>query len=181
MPKRKERSVVERRAVEERMGEIMSLIGERQRVVEEVSLEANQQVEEIKRGAEQKTGLINQEIEALFEQGYRIAEEYYDLLTLGKGRRTIDISSGIFGWRTTPPKVAIDDSDAVIRSIKALGFLEFLRVKEEVDKSAILKSPDKATLIAGIEIVQEEEFVLIPAATDTPVKRRFRKKRRSSD
>ena len=51
----------------------------------------------------------------------------------------------------------------VIENIKSWGLFQFLRVKEEVNKEALLADPNNAKAIAGVSIREnEEEFVIKP-------------------
>lgn len=83
------------------------------------------------------------------------------------GTKTVDFGTGTVRWRWNPPKVrlsggeeAIIDrittkkAEAVARDDAATdaAFGNFLRVKIEIDKEAMLKNPDLARTIEGVSI-----------------------------
>ena len=94
------------------------------------------------------------------------------------------------GWRTSPPAVQIKDVEDVIKRIKKLGLVDFIRTKETIDKPAMLKNPEKAKSVQGVSITQNEEFFVKPAELKVEVtgrkwkieskKRRVRKRTSSN-
>ena len=97
-----------------------------------------------------------------------------------KGRKSIEMLSGVLGFRLGTPKVGL-----ISRAFtweKVLGLLEsvsvwrnFVRIKREVDKEALLachaNAPDKAEWEAearrfGVRITQEETFYADPKGTE---------------
>ena len=59
--------------------------------------------------------------------------------------------------------MTIKGVEAVIAAIKTLGLSSFLRTKEEIDKEAMLREPDKARLVQGVSIGSEgETFAVEP-------------------
>lgn len=76
-------------------------------------------------------------------------------------------AAGEVSWRRRPPKVSVRYVDAVIEAVKKLDLTKFLRVKEEVNKEAMLADPDLARTIAGVTIGSEgEDFVVKPFETE---------------
>ena len=81
--------------------------------------------------------------------------------------KTARLATGEVSWRTRPPSVVPRGGLAnVIESLKKLGLTRFLRVKEELDKEAILADPTAATLVRGLSISQREDFVVKPFSTE---------------
>ena len=81
-------------------------------------------------------------------------------VVLTKEARTITLSSGVFGWRMTTPRVETDRSDEeTIALLKRTKNAEFVRIIEEVDRQALLA---KRPVIAGITYVQDDEFFVVP-------------------
>lgn len=83
------------------------------------------------------------------------------------GTKTVDFGTGTVKWRWNPPKVRISgDAEDVITAIVQLAeeattrgdadasnaLLNFLRVKQEIDKEAMLKNPDLARTLPGVGI-----------------------------
>ena len=96
-----------------------------------------------------------------------------------KGRKSIEFASGILGFRTGTPKLALLNRswtwDKVLERLKT-NFPNFIRIKREVDKDAVLAfavatSPTADAITSnGMKVVQEESFYVEPALTDTEVK-----------
>jgi len=79
-----------------------------------------------------------------------------------------DFGTGRINWKLRPPRVSIRAVEAVIEACKKVGFPQFVRVKEEINKDAMLADPDKARLIAGVTISSAgEEFVIEPAELES--------------
>jgi len=75
--------------------------------------------------------------------------------------------AGEVSWRSRPPKVTIRGADVVIEALKRLGLTRFLRVKEEVNKEAMLAEPEVATTIAGVSVGSAgEDFIVKPFETE---------------
>lgn len=83
------------------------------------------------------------------------------------GIKTVDFGTGTVRWRWNPPKVRITGGEeAVVDRIAAkkaeamarddaateAAYGNFLRVKVEIDKEAMLKNPDLARTIDGVSI-----------------------------
>lgn len=71
-------------------------------------------------------------------------------------------ATGEVKWRLRPPSIAIRGADAVLATMKKLGFDRFVRTKEEIDKEALLKELDVAKGIGGVTVSQREDFVVVP-------------------
>jgi phage host-nuclease inhibitor protein Gam len=93
------------------------------------------------------------------------AEANKDDLT-SDGKRTVSLGTGDIGWRTNPPKVKVSGLEKVIAVLKAKGLEVFVKVKEELDKKAILDAPEAIKGVKGLEIVQDETFWAHPANVD---------------
>ncbi len=94
-------------------------------------------------------------------------------------KKTVELPTGIFGWRTTPPSVSLKNVKKVMEELKKLGLTQFIRIKEEINKEAILREPDVAKHVKGILITQHEEFVVKPVEVQVEIisdVKKFRKK-----
>lgn len=87
-------------------------------------------------------------------------------LTQNGKTKTAKLASGEISWRTRPPSVSVRGVELVLEALKALGLGRFVRVKEEVNKEAILLEPEVAMQVRGISISQGEDFVVKPWDTD---------------
>ncbi len=88
-----------------------------------------------------------------------------------KGRKSLDMLHGVIGYRTGTPKlktVLRKTWDAVLETLKAFHLTQYVRIKEEVNKEAIIADAqagnvDEATLRkVGITVSQEESFFVEP-------------------
>lgn len=79
-----------------------------------------------------------------------------------------EFGTGRVNWKLRPPRVTIRAVDAVIEACKKVGFSQFVRTKEEINKDAMLADADKARLIAGVTISSAgEEFVIEPTELES--------------
>ncbi|WP_304223049.1 host-nuclease inhibitor Gam family protein [Gracilinema caldarium] len=77
-----------------------------------------------------------------------------------KDKKSIDLAFGTIGYRLTPPSISI--SKQTLPLMKQLGMAGYIRIKEEVDKEALLTLDDD--ILAQIEAVkkQKNEFFIQP-------------------
>lgn len=101
---------------------------------------------------------------AVLSQGVQTwAEAHRSELTQEGKVKTANLITGEVSWRNRPPSCGVRGAEAVIETLKKLGLGRFVRSKEEIDKEAILKTPDDVRGIAGIIIVTGvEDFVITP-------------------
>ena len=79
-----------------------------------------------------------------------------------------DFTTGKVNWRQRPPAVSLRKVEAVIESCKALGLTAFIRIKEEVNRDAMLADPQKAAGVTGVTIKSAgEDFIIEPAELQT--------------
>ncbi len=84
-------------------------------------------------------------------------------LTQNGKTKTGSFNTGEVQWRQRPPSVSIRKADEVLARLRALGFTQFIRTKEEPNKEAMLAEPNIASTIAGITIkTAVEDFVIKP-------------------
>lgn len=143
--------------------ETLRLIGETTRQIARIEADMNDGIARLKDEAEKLASPLREQVTARTE-GLKVwAEANRDALTNGGRTKTADIGTGKISWRLRPPSVRITGAERVIEAIKKLGFRTFLRVKEEVNKEALLADVEKARLIAGIFIGSEgEDFIAEP-------------------
>jgi phage host-nuclease inhibitor protein Gam len=109
-------------------------------------------------------------IDALKERGANLslgvqtwAEANRETLTEGGRRKTANLITGNLVWRARPPSVRVTGAEAVLDTLKRLGLGRFVRVREEVNKEAILNEPAAVAGVAGIAISSGvEDFVIEP-------------------
>lgn len=159
----------------EEVTEFIGEIGKNQRKIDQIQIRANNQIERVKSQAIKNSLPFQEEIDRLFEGVYIFAERHRDTLTEEGKKKTAVFPTGEVSWRMTPPAVSLRDVERVKKLCKSLGLERFIRIKEEVDKKAMLKEPDVAAKIEGVTISQKEEFVVKPAETEIEIPKDMRK------
>lgn len=149
--------------------QFLAQIGAEQRATEKIRLGLNAKVDELKTKAMADDEPHQTKVLQLVEGLFAFAEAHRDQLTDGGKRKTVEVPTGTFGWRMTPPAVKLRDVEAILESLKSLKLKRFIRTKEEVDKEAMLKEPDVAKTVKGVSISQHEDFVAKPAELDVEI------------
>ena len=91
------------------------------------------------------------------------AEAHRESLTAGGKSKTVQLPAGEIAWRQRPPSVRIRDAAGVLVALAAAGLSRFVRVKQEIDKEAMLREPAVASAVPGVSIGSAgEEFVVTP-------------------
>ena len=150
----------------EEANEAVAEIGLAQRERDRITTAMNEELAAVKARYEQEAAPHAAVIKEL-GQGVQIWAEANRSELLRDGRtKTVRLAAGEISWRTRPPKVRITGEGIVIQALKKLGLDRFLRVKEEIDKSAILADPEAVASVKGISLSQGEDFVIKPFATE---------------
>lgn len=135
---------------------MLRTIGEAAREVARIEADMNDELARIKEAAEAKAAPYRTTSAQMTEGLKTWCEAHRAELTDGGKRKFADLGTGKVEWRFSPPRVTIRGIEAALAAIKTLG-LPFLRTKEEIDKEAMLREPDKARLVPGVTIGSEGE------------------------
>ena len=138
-------------------------LGQRQREVVRIQARMNDRIAAEKDRAAEAAAPHQTRITALTE-GLRVwAEANRERLTGGRGK-TVRLATGVISWRFRPAKVTLRAIDQVIEAIKIAGLgRHFLRVKEEVNKEALLADRETAAGLPGVSIGSDgEDFIVEP-------------------
>ncbi|MFH1309028.1 MAG: host-nuclease inhibitor Gam family protein [Patescibacteria group bacterium] len=149
-------------------------IGYHQGEIEEIEKELNVEVMKLKKQAGKDIKAHKEKINELMNGLCAFAEVKKDELLSGRSK-TINFPYGSISWRITPPKVVFRNESKILHALKDLGLSKFIRTKEEVNKQAILESPEEVKDIKGLSISQIEEFVVKPRFLDREVIKSFKK------
>ncbi len=131
-------------------------IGENARMIARFQAEMNDGIATLKQDAENAATPRAEEIERLTDGLRAWCDANRAALTDNGKRKFADLGTGKIEWRRSPPKVSVKGVEAALEAIKKLG-LPFVRTKEEIDKEAMLREPDKARLVPGVAIGSEGE------------------------
>lgn len=145
-------------------------IGELSRDTLRLEAELNDKIARLQEEYGEMVSPIRGMIDAKQEGLKMYCEVNRDRLTAGGKVKFHKFSTGEVSWRLRPAKVSIRGKDAVIAAIKAakLG-KKFLRVKEEVNKDAMLEKGNRAVAgaITGVSIGSDgEDFIVEPFETE---------------
>ncbi len=149
--------------------QFLAQIGKEQRATEKIQSGLNTAVDKLKAEAMANDEPHQKTISALVEGLFAFAEAHRDELTDHGKRKTVEVPTGTFGWRMTPPAVSLRDVKAILESLKSLNLKRFIRTNEEVDKEAMLKEPEVAGKVKGVTIGQHEDFIAKPAELEVEI------------
>jgi len=142
-------------------------IGMAQRERDRIQAAMNDQMAEIKADYEEQAAPFKTEIEERTKGVQTFCEANRNDLTKGGKIKTHKFPAGEVNWRSRPPKATVRGVGAVIERLKSLKLKRFIRIKEEVNKEALLAEPEIAGSVEGIKIGSEgEDFVITPFETE---------------
>lgn len=106
---------------------------------------------------------IEEQLKQLMAGVQSWCEANRDELTNQGKTKTGRFNTGEVQWRQKPPSVVVRGVDSVIENLKNLNLARFIRVKEEINKEAILNEPNAVKGVAGLTIkTGVEDFVISP-------------------
>ena len=122
----------------------------------------NDRVTKLKEAAETAAIPLEEEVGRLTE-GLKIwSEANRTALTGGDRTKTVNLGTGEVKWRISPPRVTLRGSvETIIDACRTIGLGRFVRVKEEVNREAMLAEPDVARTIPGVSIGTEGEIFVV--------------------
>lgn len=136
-------------------------IGDLQRNLLRTQAEMNDAIAHITATYQPTLETIGGQIE-LLQEGVQAFCEANRAELCGKGK-TANLVTGEVQWRQRPPSVRVSKSEVVLETLARLGLSRFIRIKEEVNKEAILDEPEAVKGVAGISVVSGvEDFVITP-------------------
>ncbi len=144
----------------EEVASFVRRIGESNRAIARLEADMNDAIAALKDRAEAAAAPLADETRALTEGLRSWCEANRAALTDGGKRKYADLGTGKIEWRLSPPRVMVRGVEAALAAIKTLG-LPFMRVKEEIDKEAMLADPEKARLVPGVSIGSAGEMFAV--------------------
>lgn len=143
--------------------EAIRRIGELQRDIEALQVGCKDEMADLNDRYARRITPRRDEIARLTD-GLRVWAEARRRELTGDGRtKTARLATGEVSWRVRPPRVVARAVETVLSAIRERSLIQFLRVKEELDKEAMLAEPDLARTIPGVTIASEgEDFVVTP-------------------
>lgn len=148
----------------------VGLIGTSQSQIDLAEAETEKQIQKLREDLRKRTEKVRKDRNTLMTGLFAFASSRQDtLIESNGGKKTIELTNGSFGWRWTPPAVCINNDELFIAECKRMGFHRYIRVKEEVNREALL---DARPRIPYLAFTQREEFVVKPANASDVVKTR---------
>jgi phage host-nuclease inhibitor protein Gam len=154
-------------------------IGSTQRAIDKIEGILNEKIEALKAEAAVRINALNETIMKKAEGIYIFSQANKEKLISKGKKKSIELMAGVIKWYFTPPAVKTEDEEAAIAELKKNGLKGFIRVKEEINKDAILADQAKIAGLKEIKIDQQEIFAIVPAETKIELergKRKFKKK-----
>ncbi len=142
-------------------------IGDLNRDALRLEAEMNDQIAKLQEHYGALVAPIRDQVTAKQEGLKMFCEVNRDRLTKSGKVKFHRFATGEISWRLRPAKVTIRGKDAVIEAIKGarLG-KKFLRIKEDINKEAMLEERSTAAAIAGVTIGSDgEDFIVEPFET----------------
>lgn len=143
-------------------------LGDMNREILRLEAEMNDQIAKLQQHYGDLAAPVRDAVLAKQEGLKTFCEANRSRLTAGGKVKYHRFSTGQISWRLRPAKVSIRGVEDVIAAIKAarLGS-RFLRIKEEINKDAMLEDRSTATAIRGVTIGSDgEDFIVEPFETD---------------
>jgi phage host-nuclease inhibitor protein Gam len=142
-------------------------IGRLDRRLQRLDADCKDALAKVKEEFEAKAAPIADERTALTEGLKIYCEGHRDELTNGGKTKTVSFPAGSASWRLRPPSVTLRNAEALIALLKERGLKQLIRVKEEINKEAILAEPATVEGIKGISIGSAgEDFTVEPFAPE---------------
>lgn len=138
-------------------------IGDLNRELERLAIEQNDKLAAITGEYAPLMNEVKEKTKPMMDAVQAWCESRRDELTQNGKTKTGTFNTGEVQWRVRPPSVGIRGVDSVLDSLKMRGFTQFIRIKEEINKEAMLNEPDTAASVPGVTIkTGVEDFVITP-------------------
>lgn len=144
----------------------IATIGAHQRERDRIQASMNDELARVRERFEAEAKPHADTISAMTKGVHLWCEAHRDELTRAGKVKTHTFASGEVKWRLRPPAVVVRGAEAVLDALKSLGLSRFVRVKEEINKDAVLADPEAVAGVKGISVRQVEDFVVQPWDTD---------------
>mgnify|MGYP000222180265 FL=1 len=142
-------------------------IGDLNRELERLAIEQNDKLAAITEEYAPLMNEVKEKTKPMMDAVQAWCESRRDELTQNGKTKTGTFNTGEVQWRVRPPSVGIRGVDSVLDSLKMRGFTQFIRIKEEINKEAMLNEPDTAASVPGVTIkTGVEDFVITPFEQD---------------
>ncbi|HOX30883.1 MAG TPA: host-nuclease inhibitor Gam family protein [Spirochaetales bacterium] len=126
--------------------------------IERIDSEGDKQIAEIKAKTAEQGKALRERVKELSASLKAYSD--YNKSELFKDRKSIDRSFGSFGYRKNPP--SITTAKDTVELLEKLGMSQYVRVKREVDKEALMGLDDETLATVNAVRKAKEEFFVQP-------------------
>ncbi|WP_310620910.1 host-nuclease inhibitor Gam family protein [Flexibacterium corallicola] len=143
-------------------------IGDLNREAMRIEAELNDKVAALSQEYGERIAPLQEQVRAK-QDGLKVfCEANRDRLTQNNRVKFHRFATGEISWRLRPAKITVRGKESVIEAIKAAGLKKrFLRIKEEINKEAMLEDRTTAAVIKGISVGSDgEDFIVEPNETE---------------
>lgn len=160
-----------------------AIIAERQlaralRGIEQTRARAAERIDSINAEADQQVTALTERAIALAKTLEAYAEKE---LAFAAGKTVTFGTAGSVRWYDLPPSLEVDDTDALLAHLKKRRGEQYIRVKEEIDKAALLRAlvrrPAIAEKLPGVRIKHASKIAVQPCGSELRVERPAKQKR----
>ena len=138
-------------------------VGQAQRKIVRLEAELNDKVAKLKDQYGAKADVHRARVTELTEGLRMFCEANRARLTRDGKVKHHKFDTGEISWRFRPARVGLRGVEKIIEQVKEAGLTKFLRVKEEVNKEAMLEDRETALGITGVTIGSDgEDFIVTP-------------------
>jgi len=138
-------------------------IGEESRDIGRLQADMNDEIAAVTARYQALIGPRQERVQVMQEGVYTWCAANRDTLTNGGKVKSFNFITGQVQWRLRPPSCSVRGVEPVIETLKRLGLQRFVRVKEEINKEAILNEPEAVKGVPGVKVVTGvEDFVIEP-------------------
>lgn len=142
--------------------ENITQIGLKQREISRLETELNDKIAQLTEQYKDDILKLQIDVETLTHQAQIWCEQNRNSLLEDKGK-TANLLTGEVSWRYRPAKVTLSKEAEIIEQLEQQGLTQFVRVKKNVNKEAVLANPSAVKDINGINIVSNvEDFIITP-------------------
>lgn len=128
-----------------------------------VKAQHDERIREIGKSFDEIAAPLDEELASLTVGVQTYCEAHRSELTNNGRVKFAAFATGTVSWRTRPPSVSLRKSEAIIEACKANGLEKYIRVREEINKDAMLADAEQAMTIPGVTIKSAgEDFIIEP-------------------
>lgn len=138
----------------------ISLLGEVRRDYASNKAQCDSEIAKIQAAYANVLSELESNEKELITQITKYCNEHYDELFSGKSK-TAKLTTGEISRRIKPDCIVVEDLELALLKLKELNLREFIRVKEDLNKNALLDAPEVINEIAGVKLQTGLETLLI--------------------